>query len=498
MNNEIIYQVIGGLLILFYFYLIYMFTKTWRWLQVTTMFFVFAASICLLAYAALSNRTHMAWNEDVAKKRAEIARLEADRDQLLKGDLTELVNPQPSIRDLDAELGRVLLDRGRVWRNCSPTSLAGGTATVTTVDPAALPEGTVPPPSQIKQQTVLYAFIELVAPAEFGLPEGAKVPAFYIGEFIAEAVTATSVTLKPTIPLSASVVAKLNRSGVTWALYETMPVDGHQHFVADPKGSPDWNKNADEEPVFGEMNAERITQVFQLHQGDLGSPALQEIVAKYLRDGKRAAEDDPLVNTWLKVRFLQDHSFVVDSEATLDAVTSGESFFDGGLANVAMVLRGGEAEFKKDDMGIFLKESEFLQPLLDGGVVELIEPIYARRLNDYGASFRALSQRMHRLASDIGQTQRDDQAIVESTARTQQQTAARAEELSKLKEDYEKIQYELGQIVAYRGQLEGLWKDKRAELSRLYRENHQLYNRLLEIQRRMMQQIDAAVVPVSF
>ncbi len=50
MNNPVLWQVGIGLLTLFYFYLMYMFTKTWWWFHVTIMFFVYFASIATVVY----------------------------------------------------------------------------------------------------------------------------------------------------------------------------------------------------------------------------------------------------------------------------------------------------------------------------------------------------------------------------------------------------------------------------------------------------------------
>ena len=165
MNSPIIYQVVGALLILFFFFLTYMFTKTWRWLHVTTMFFVFAATVTLTIYSSMTVRTHMAWKRDVAQKRADIERRERERDNWIHGDLLQLTHAEPSIRELKAELNRVLLDRGRVWRDCTPGTPAAGTVTVTIPAPESAPteEGAEPPPPVVRDeiqpaaQTVVYA-----------------------------------------------------------------------------------------------------------------------------------------------------------------------------------------------------------------------------------------------------------------------------------------------------------------------------------------------------
>ncbi|MEX0820180.1 MAG: hypothetical protein WD070_11335, partial [Pirellulaceae bacterium] len=61
MDNPVIYQALGALLVLFFLFLTYMFTKTWRWFHVVCTFFVFGASIAFCCYAAMSYKTHAAW-----------------------------------------------------------------------------------------------------------------------------------------------------------------------------------------------------------------------------------------------------------------------------------------------------------------------------------------------------------------------------------------------------------------------------------------------------
>lgn len=489
MSNAIVYQVVGGLLILFYFYLVYMFTKTWRWLHVTAMFFVFVATIFLAVYAAISVRTHMAWKEVVTKQRAQIERLEAENEQLIYGDLTTVTQTGPTLNDLTAELGRVILDRGRVWRNCVPSAPSGGTISLATAAaPAA--EGEAPAPNRLQPDMVLYAFLEAATPEDYGLKQ-AKVPVFYFGEFTVTAATDTTVTLRPTLPIPPSVTSRMSAAGSTWVLYETMPGDGHNYFAVDPRGKPDWNQDADVAPIFGEMDPEQIARLFRPHEGSVPAAALDALKAEYARDGKRAGDNDPPENVWVKLRFLQDHEVDVDSDAELGAVD--ETYFDDrGMATVARVKRGGKAEIKKDDVGVFLRDSQLTQSLINDGIAELIEPIFVRKLVNYEAALRELAQQRSRQEKSIRQTERDNQALTEANERLLAQIEARTEERSKLQTDQEGVQTEQARIDAFSGEMRELWKNKRTELSRIYRENHQLLARLMEIEKELTRAIDEA------
>ena len=183
--------------------------------------------------------------------------------------------------------------------------------------------------------------------------------------------------------------------GITWALYENLPGDGHTYFAANLSSGADLERSADEAPVFGEIDPELINQLFQPHQARL--PNAEATIAPYLRDGKRAADDDDPENVWLKVRFLEAHTEDVDIEAALDAVTGSETYYDRGRANVPAVKRGAPAEFKVGDVAVFRQDEE-IQQLLDGGVAELVERVYVRPLVNYELAFRKLWEESNRFA----------------------------------------------------------------------------------------------------
>lgn len=495
MNNPIIYQVVIGLFSLFFLFLVFMFTKTWRWFTVVCAFFVFCAAVTFCVYAAMSHRTHMAWRAQEAKNRAQAEKLEAEYELLLRGDLSKYVQERRTINALNAEFSRTIFDRGRVWRECTPQApAADDTVTVSTVRPGA--EAT---PNQIVAQTILYAFAEAEAPAEVSLPAGSKLPVFYLGEFSATAVTDNSVTLTPTIPLDGIQKNALRQAGATWALFEIMPVDGHNYFAQDPAARANWSESADEQPIFGQMDAEFLSKLIPPpprypNQSDESYQQMlqahQVVLDSYVRDGKRALDTDLPEYTWIKVRFTADKEIDVDSAATLGGVTESQKFFDRGLAEIPMLQRrsmstdpnqpaeDNPAKFKTDDLGIF--PAEAANSLIAEGVCERIEPIYVRPLNDYEYAFRAVYHRMVRLQDDQRRTERNTGQLNEALQRNLTQIAFREEEKRKLQEDLGKFTYEREQVTTYLAALEKAVSDTKAELSRLYRTNSQLEQELVQ------------------
>jgi len=75
MDNPMVWQVGIGVLTLVYFFLVYMFVKTWRWFHVTITFFVYGASIAFLVYAYIPLKTQTAWRKMVVAQEKQMAQL---------------------------------------------------------------------------------------------------------------------------------------------------------------------------------------------------------------------------------------------------------------------------------------------------------------------------------------------------------------------------------------------------------------------------------------
>lgn len=475
MDNPIIYQALGVLLILFFLFLIYMFTKTWRWFHVLLMPCVFGAAIWFSCVAAMSFRTHAAWRQVVEDNREKAETLEQEYSNLLHGDLTEVVQTTPSIRASTAKFGRMVFDRGRVWRACSPAP-QGNTVVVTLAPPAG--DAAAAPVNQMFAEMILYAFTEADAPPEANVPAGTKLPAFYIGEFTATNVTQTTVTIQPTLPLAPDQLNAINTAGMTWTLYEMMPVDGHNFFATDVNEKADLNERADVAPIFGTIDPEFANKYLPESSREL-----------YLRDGKLADPDsDPADNIWVKVLFLEAHEEDVDSGASLSGVTESQSWFNQGMSEIPLLQRGGPAKFKPGQMGVF--PQSYAEGLIAAGTCERRENIYVRSLNDYEYQFRSIYLRLARLQQDMATVQRNIAEITHINARTETQIAYRTQERDKLDEDLRKFRYEAQKIGEYQESLQQVLNVTKAELSRLYRTNAQLEQELDRMNDELTEEID--------
>lgn len=87
-------------------------------------------------------------------------------------------SPTPTVNDLQHRFNRELLDRGRIWRTCTPNPPANDEGVVvSTVPPAeggAAGNPDAAKPNGIAANMILYAFLE----------NEAKMPVAYLGEFV--------------------------------------------------------------------------------------------------------------------------------------------------------------------------------------------------------------------------------------------------------------------------------------------------------------------------
>lgn len=477
MDNPIIYQALGILLILFFLFLMYMFTKTWRWLHVTLMFFVFGAVIYFACVAAMSYRTHVVWRSLELKNRKDAEKETKDYELLMYGDPTEVVRTTPSIRDSNAKFARMVFDRGRVWRSCTP-ALQGGAIVVNTTPPGGDPAETTT--DQIEQKMLMYVFAEDNAPPEANVPAGTKLPAAYLGEFTVASVTPNALTLQPTLLLDPALQGLIKASidgGATWTLYETMPVDGHNFFATDVNEKPDLTAHANDSPVFGTIDPDFAQAFLPEATRDL-----------YLRDGKGADESDPPENVWVKVLFTEEHKLDVDSGAVLDGVEGSQTFFNQGLSEIPLLQRGEQATLKPGQIGVFPQVDA--ERLIAMGVCERQENVYVRTLNDYEYQFRSIYLRMVRLKQDIDGMQRNIAEITAANSQTETQIAYRTQERAKLQQDLQKFQYEAEQIGQYQTRLEQVLDVTKTELSRLYKTASLLEQALDRMNAKLTEEID--------
>jgi len=483
MDNPIIFQVLAALVVLFFIYLTYMNTKTWRWLHVTMLFLVFIASFAFCVYAAMTLKTRAKWVKEHDTLEKQLADTERQIELTTRGDPNDVEGKTESLYSLREELARTVLDRGRVWRGCSRNiDPRTGTITVLTSPPPDPTNPTPAPPKKnnIQPKTILHAFREMPKASQDPMVPGPVVPASYIGEFRVTNATDTTVTLVPAMPpLLPEQVAAGTAPG-TWALYESMPVDGHQWFEGDEK--------ARTESLLDATNLERAP------------PALMGPIAEtYKRDGTEAEPNDPPENIWYEVKFDQEFEVVVDAPVVNSVDT--EPFNTEGQAVQPRLRRQDE---KPEDAGKIVfgpKEGQIQTAILDQQTAESLfernickredaKKIYRRKLTDYERKFRSINDRTVEINGRIGQLKLDDKAMLAATAKAQEQQQLVEELKGKVNDDLAKVRYESAELEKYMTALSGRLTAVQTELSQLYRANKAISRELAELTNRLTDEIN--------
>jgi len=234
---------------------------------------------------------------------------------------------------------------------------------------------------------------------------------------------------------------------------------------------------------------------------------LQSALRNYLRDGYRAEENEPEANVWVKVRFTKSLKLPADEvdgaqpEEGVDPAWKGLdlSFFDTqGRALVGRLRRGEAVEFDENQLAFFhkgdlsddLEHLDRYKKLEADGTIERLFDIYVRPLNDYEFRFHNFFQKEVYLLQRIGRSQRELTLLTGANTKTQAEIAYRTQEKQKLVDDLAKHQRDVTVLEDYVAQLETQKTGLRQELGRVFQVNQQLANQLVEINRRLTEEID--------
>jgi len=474
MNNPLVLYVIGGLLVAFFIFLLVMCWKTWRFMHIFFSFLVFVGAVAFLWLASMTLKTHNNWRTPYEAYTKEIAKAEAEMQGYLHGDLTDVEQSEDSLRSLRAELDRELVDRGRVWRECTPMqAVDADTFQVRTV-PASLPQGTNPTPNGILAQTVLYAF------AEVDSPDGWKVPATYLGEFSVDAAAPDGVTISAMLPLHLDQVEKIKEPGATWALYEIMPLDGHEIFA---------EMDDTEKRMLG-MDLVDLRNYIP-NQFNRAPNEYDGLLEQFHRFNREATEDDPPENTWVLVKFVKAHSIQVDSDAEQSLLDPDGRYFDtSGRAVEGRVRRGeeGTVEFEVADTAVF--DLDTADTLIADGVCEKVKPVFRRDLHDYARFFREARDRHIELDDSIARADRELATYLDLKAKVDADILVYNKEKVDLEKDLLGFQREREEATAYAHALHMEWQKALKQLSDLYQANNKLADELTQLQRQLAIEIN--------
>jgi hypothetical protein len=477
-----------AVLFIFFCVLAFMSGKNWLLRHVFLLLGVFIMSMVFMVFAAMTLKTHEAWKSRHAQLTADLERTEKKIEEI--SSPVAIPEEGQSLPQLQAELSRLLMARGRVWRavrvasaeadaieldmsawnnspcvrasvDDSPQPVAGdeGAAAAIAEDPQisermlvhAFVEGNVTRLSEEERQ-VLFGDVEVAAETR----GPCTVPARYLGHFLVTAVGENGITLRSIHPLDDQQLAIVDEGG-DWTLYEVLPVDDHATLLGLSKAS--------------------LESLMTVPGDDIQPDKLAASVREFHRDLSPADSDDPPERVWAKVNFLVDDSIQVDIEA--EEVTEIDRSFDvRGRAIAANLRHGGPVEFKVGDTAEF--DSATANQLVEQGKCELVnEPsIYVRALRNYERIFRQDYDELTDVQDAIQQTASDTATIVASAEEVRRQIAYREKEKGNLGEDLDGFRNDDEVITSYRDELHSQRQLQLQELSRFYESNLQLRSQM--------------------
>jgi hypothetical protein len=500
MDNAIIFQVLGVLLVLFFGFITYMNTKTWKWVHVTFLILVFLAIPAFGVYAAMSLKTRKAWMTLAQKQSTDLEAVQTRVELLKNGEANDVKREKDSVIGKNQELTRMILDRGRVWRNLQPSGAGAGTITLTIpgaaapaapapivapmpvdpnapMDPNAQPMDPnaqpMPQPAPVAQaaagvahnlveKLVVYAFKDASIVDE---ATGAAIvaPGFFLGEFMVTKTDATSVTLAPMMKLAPDQEQRINGNAAnepgSWTLYEVSPIDTYE--------------------IFAGLDANAIKKFIPQAETGLPNDAYEALINTFVLDGQRAPDNTAPENLWAEVKFLKTHKEEVDAPPLpANNLPGVEPFDKDGKAQASRLHRqeGDISEFSPGDLAIM--PNERAEELVAQGIVEKIQPIYRRRIIDFATRLTSINYRKLEIDSNVRQVNRDIETLKAANVEADKQIALETDLKSKLEADLAKVKHERDGIAGYGSSLYGQLTATNDQIRQLYASNKALNEEL--------------------
>ena len=472
--SPLVYQILGGLLVIFHIFLLVMCWKTWRIAHILFSFCAFGAAVTFIIFAALVLKTHASWRSLYVKYDKAVAKADADKERMLFGDPVAVEQKEDSIRTLQAQLTNVVLHRGRIWRGCTLKELVDASTRRVVTAPTNPAPTDKPQANGITPKLILSVFTDVET------PEGGKVPGTYLGEFEAKDPTDSEVSLSPTLPLDSDQAARFKADGTTWTLYELVPLDDYEAFsVWDPK-----------ENLFVGMEKDELKKYIP-KQANWSEERYDKFLDTFHRFNRPALDTDPPENVWVQVKFLKEHEIQVDSDAEQSPLSSDSGYFDASGRAVVRPLRRGEegkVKFVAGSTGIF--DQDTANKLISDGICEKVKQVYRRQLHDYQHFFRELFHRHVELDDAIARATRGATEMVALAAKAKEQQVFHEMEKVKLQLEVATFQKEQSDVTSYYKRLNAEWEAFKQRLSKLYGENLQYADELTRLQIQSAAQIN--------
>lgn len=480
------YALLGFLIILVLVqaFLLWKSHQQWRWFEITAIIVTTILAVIFVFPVAGALKSRAAWHQIKEELDQRLEDAEYKQVELRYGDPNNPLSDD-GVLPLAQKLSAIGIEAGRHWRGLryNGSSFEGQTSIVLSqpAGEAAVEEGADEGAEDadadqaerplIAQDMVVYGFSE--APA---LNSDAPIPRHYLGEFSVASSTSNQITLTPTgplLPMQRNFIEQGNAR--SWSVYELLPLDGHEPFVA-PGSVPD------DDNILGRMDEQLINTLLK--------GTNEETRREYLRDGSRALPDDPPMSRWVKIKFVKNHSIIVDSPDQLGALEGG--FFDGSGRAVDSRLKvgeNGEVKFSKEQL-LIVKE-EAAEPLLAEGVAIEIQTYYLRPLNDYRFVLRRIRLRVAELENRTKQLNAEKEVLQNTIDDTVAMLSAYQTDKLKLEQDFNQFEVEHKAIESYNQDLRSASKQMREKLVRLYRSNQTLEKEIEQIQREIQTEVNS-------
>ncbi|MFO0904605.1 MAG: hypothetical protein U0939_16490 [Pirellulales bacterium] len=462
MNTALILAV---LISLFFLVMVGLSYKSWKWFHIMAAILVFGSTLPVATFTAMSLKSRIEWSKLASQLKKQVDEKATAADGLRDGN-PDQANPDPLtfLRGAQGEVFRMLINRGRVWRECQLSNINPQASTLkfVTQAPAPADQG----PNRLEKMAVLYVFKEVNLQNVFN-GEPRWVPAVYVGEFQVADVTDVDVTVSPTLPLDEQQASHLVVApDVRWTLYEKMPTDTPEAFAS--------------------LNEQQVRTLLP-NILKVDPQRYEEFVQSYLRDGKDPLETDPPARRWVEVEFVTEFTETVDSTTT-QVDRDSRYFDDQGRALPPGLRAGGPVKFAKQQKAIFPQARA--DELINAGTCKKVRDVYRRELKDYAASFHEIAVRMSYLSDRIGEVTRQTEVLVEAQKKAQKQIDYRTQEKAKLEQDLAKFQAEGAAVTQYAKQLESAVNATRARANELFKSNLALSNELAQLQQRLADEIN--------
>lgn len=498
----IVFQVLGVLLVLFFGFITYMNTKTWKWVHVTFLLMVFFMVPTYAVYASMTLKTRMNWMTLYQGYDAEVTKYKEIVHVLQRGEDNDIKYEKDSVFARKEELTRLILDRGRVWRGCTPGGAQPGNVVTLTIPVAAAPQPAQPPPMPmpppmpvdpaapmpevdplaqpmpmpmpppmpepppppvvvghgILEKDILYAFEEVEVQGANG---PFKTPQFYLGEFYVTAVTPDSITVAPLITLAPDQAQRVTNGNGTWMLFETCPIDTYE--------------------IFAGLDAAAIGNFIQQAETGLSPEDYSALINSFIQDGQLAADNTSPDNLWAEVKFKKTHKEDVDAPGAPAAMPPDPNelpdvipFDSGGLAIPRRLrrLEGDLQEFEAGDLAVVPMEKA--DELVAAGVADKVRNIYRRRIIDFAARLRSIHRRKQELALLTDSVNREIATLTAANAKAEEQEKLEIEHKRLLDEDLAKITFERDGVRSYGSRLFAELTQTNESIRSLYAANHAL------------------------